>query len=315
MTLLSRPAILFSIAFMFLCTFGSCDTANNAERAKTGKEGRALTPEIHEDTLATVGGIRIGKLDVDSMMKRNPNFRKAVTPMRKPVLELIIQQELMSQKAVELGLDKDLDEYQEQAQRLEAQLNAFKRRILSKQFRKLEIVDKADIHEDEMKAYFNENLHKIQREFHVGQIIYKSGEKAINDDMNDFKSGVSFEDAAKRRFPDLPKEVKRHPWDLGYIRWDRIPEAWQDVIYEMKKDEISGILEGPGKRFSMIKIIDMRENPDPDFEASKPAIERILKNKKIEALTNQWEKKLRDEMEIIYYDNTEKRSTNRSANQ
>ncbi len=153
-----------------------------------------------------------------------------------------------------------------------------------------------------MKRYFSETLHKIQTEFHVGQLVYKGNDKAINDDLNDIKAGASFEDVAKRKFSDLPKKIDRNPWDLGYLRWNQIPEVWQDVIYGMKNGETSGIIKGPGKRFWIIKLIDRRENPNPDFEKSKSIIKQILKKRKIEALSYQWEKKLRDGAEIIYYE-------------
>ena len=45
---------------------------------------------------------------------------------------------------------------------------------------------------------------------------------------------------------------------------------------------------------------------NPDFEKSKSIIKQILKKRKIEALSYQWEKKLRDEAEIIYYEPAEK---------
>ncbi len=219
---------------------------------------------------------------------------------------MVIRQELVYKKAVELGLDAysddAYDDYQEEIQRLEAQLNAFRRKVMSKRFRRQEIVDKAVITEDEIKVYFGENLRKIQTEFHVGQILYKGDEEAIKGDLNDIEKGMSFEGVAEKRFSNLPKKLNMHPWDLGYLRWNQIPEAWQDVIYGMEKGETSGIIKGPKERFWIIKLVDRREDPNPDFEESKPIIEAILKKKKIEELGNQWQKKLRREAEIIYYE-------------
>jgi parvulin-like peptidyl-prolyl isomerase len=302
MPVLNRPALLLLVTAIFLCMFGSCDTSKNTEKVRMEEENRT-------DALASVNGIRIGDSDVANIMKGNANYRKATASMRKSVLEMIIRQELMYQKAVELGLDKHPDEYQEQVQRLEAQLYAFKRKVLSKRFRKQEVVDKTVIHEGEMRAYFNENSHKIQMEFHVGQISYRDDEEAINDDLNDIEKGALFEDVAEERFSELPKTLNMHPWDLGYLTWNQIPEAWQGVIYGMKKGETSGIIKGPEKRFSIIKLVDRRENPNSDFEKAKPLIGQILKERKMAELSKQWEKELRSEAEIIYYEQKEKGPT------
>lgn len=310
MTILNGSALSFSVAFISICMLGSCDTSKNTEKAGIEKEAQAVTPEIHDDTLASVNGVQIREIDVNRIMKKNANLRKAKGDMKRAVLEMIIRQELMYQKALELGLDRSpddyYDDYQEEIQRLEAQLNAFKRKIMSRRFRKQEITKKAIITEDEMKTYFGENLRKIQTEFHIGQILYRGNEKAINDDLNDIEKGASFEDVAEKRFSSLPKKLNMHPWDLGYLRWNQIPEAWQDVIYGMKKGETSGIIKGPKERFWIIKLVDRRENPNPDFEKSKSIIKAILKRKKIEELSNQWKKKLRDEAEVIYYKRAEK---------
>lgn len=308
MTVLKGPVLLLLVVSMSMFTLGSCDEFKRTEKVKS--ESKTAVREIQEGTLASVNGVYISDFDVDPILKKNPNYRKNPERMKKVVLEMIIRQELMYQKALELGLDRSpddyYDDYQEEIQRLEAQLNAFKRKIMSRRFRKQEITKKAIITEDEMKTYFGENLRKIQTEFHIGQILYRGNEKAINDDLNDIEKGASFEDVAEKRFSSLPKKLNMHPWDLGYLRWNQIPEAWQDVIYGMKKGETSGIIKGPKERFWIIKLVDRRENPNPDFEKSKSIIKAILKRKKIEELSNQWKKKLRDEAEVIYYKRAEK---------
>ena len=70
----------------------------------------------------------------------------------------------------------------------------------------------------------------------------------------------------------------------------------------MKKGETSGIIEGPKMESSVIKVLDRPEDPDADFAASKPMIKTILKRKKIKELRNYWQKKLRDEAEIVYFE-------------
>jgi len=223
---LHKPALWFLVAFIFLIGFGACEGAKDAKQANDLKE-------IPEGTLAVVNGVPIGEADIGNILKRNMRGRTVRPELRQSVLEMLIRQELMAQKAVDLGLDKQTvdDNDRKQIQRLEAELKIVKRRMLAKRFRTEEIYDKAVVTEDELKTFYDENLPRIRTELHVQQILYNDDEKSIEDDLNDIKSGVSFEAVAKRHFPKLPENMKRYPWDLGYLRWNQIPAEWQDVIY------------------------------------------------------------------------------------
>ena len=78
-----------------------------------------------------------------------------------------------------------------------------------------------------------------------------------------------------------------------------MPESWQDVVTDLPKGKLSGVILGPNNLFWIIKLIDKRENPSITFESIKPSILEVLKSAKIEALREQADRELRAEANIV----------------
>jgi hypothetical protein len=268
----------------------STSTANRAAgtRSQPGKSTK--------DVLATVNGTPIGEADVRFALSSGGHNKEVPPRSRKNVLEVIIRRELIYQRAVELGLDAN-GSYQEKLRRMEAQINAFKRKELSELFWR-EIAGRAVISEAEAKKYFAENATRIRTELRVWQILRRK-ESLIDQALNDLEQGTSFEEVAGRQFPKLPKTAGE-PWDLGYLRWKQVPKAWRNVVYDLKKGEVSGVIRGPNNRFWIIKLIDKREDPDITFESIKPTIMEVLKSAKIEELREKTDRDLRAKASIVY---------------
>lgn len=142
------------------------------------------------------------------------------------------------------------------------------------------------------------NAARIRTERHVWQILRRR-EGLLEQDLNDLEQGTSFEEVARKRFSRLPK-TGGAPWDLGYLKWNQVPEPWRNVVYDLKKDQMSGIIRGPNKRFWIIKLIDKREDPATTLESSKPMIVAVLKNAKFEELREKTERDLRTKATITY---------------
>ncbi|UCF35159.1 MAG: peptidyl-prolyl cis-trans isomerase [Phycisphaerales bacterium] len=264
--------------------------------ADRAADTRSQPGKSTEDVLVTVNGTPVGEADVRYALSTGGHNKEIPPRQRKNVLEVIIQQELVYQRAVELGLDANAG-YQKKLRQMEAQLNAFKRKELSELFWR-EIAGRAVISEAEAKKYFEENAARIQTELHVRQIL-KRQESVIEQALSDIEHGASFDEVARRQFPNLP-EGAGQPWDLGYLKWKQVPEAWRNVVYNLKKGEVSGVIRGPNSRFWIIKLIDKRENPDITFESIKPTIMEVLKNEKIEELRAQAARDLRAKASIVY---------------
>jgi parvulin-like peptidyl-prolyl isomerase len=267
---------------------------------KTDKADQGI-PKVEANVLATVNGIPIGKDDVRHALLRGKHGKQVTPEGQANVLETLIRQELIYQRAVELGLDKD-PAYLEKKRRIEAQLNAFKRKEMSNLFFRGQIEKKAAVSEKEAKEYFEKNAPRIRMEFHFWQILSKGNEAFIKESLRQIKNGTPFEEVAAKRFAGIPK-ASRPPWDLGFLRWNQIPQAWQRFVYKMNKGEVSGIIKGEGKRFWILKLVGKRENQNVDFDLMKSSIVRVLKANKIKVLRKMTDRDLRQRARIVYFGN------------
>lgn len=279
--------------------FGPTPASTHDQSPSTASQaaGTRAQPSAHtKDVLATVNGTPIGEVDVRFALSSGGHKEHIPSEHRKNVLEVIIRRELIRQRAVALGLDANA-RYQEKLRRMEAQINAFKRKELSELFWR-RIAGRAVVSEAGAERYFAGNAARIRTELHVWQILRRK-KGLIDQDLIDLKHGTSFEDVAGRQFPKLPKTAGA-PWNLGYLRWQQVPKAWRSVVYGLKKGEVSGVIRGPNNRFWIIKLIDKRENPDITFESIQPTVMEVLKNAKIEELRAQTERDLRAKASIVY---------------
>ncbi len=287
------PALLAAMAFgptLASSQDQPTSTADQAARART------QPPESTTDVLATVNGTPIGEADVLFALRSAGHNEDIPWAHRKNILEVIIRRELTYQRAVELGLDANPG-YQERLRRMEAQIDAFKRKELSELFWR-EIAARVSVREAEAKEYFAENAARIRTELHVWQILLRK-EGLIEQALIDLEQGTSFEEVARRQFPKLPKTAGT-PWDLGYLRWKQVPKAWRNVIYDLKRGEVSGVIRGPNNRFWIIKLVEKRVNPDITFESIKPIIMEVLKKARIEELRDKTARELRAKASIVY---------------
>ena len=204
--------------------------------------------------------------------------RKLLPEHRRNVLEVIIRRELIRQKAAELGLEAN-PVYQETLRRMQAQIDAFKREKLPELYWR-RLAAKAEVRDAEAQDYFTENAKRIRSEHHIWQILLRD-ESSIMQSLSEIERGASFEQAARKTFPNLTNTAMK-PWDLGYLRWTQVPESWQSVVDDLKIGEVSGVIRGPNNRFWIIKLIDRREDTSITFESMKPVIMAQLKNAKIE---------------------------------
>lgn len=280
----SFPFMLLTMAL--ICGFTiSCD-----QRPSTAIEG----------VVATVNGTAITQEDLKLAMQSAAGGHEKITSSanKESALENIIMQELASQQATKLGLDND-PKYQAELHGMEAQLNAFKRKKLSEILLQQELLKNIKISDAEAQQYFNNNATRLRTEINVWQILHRD-EISIKNIRTELDQGMSFEEAVKKLYPDNYPDMGRKPWDLGYLQWSQLPDAWQDVIYNMKIGETSDIIRGPNDRFWIIKLVDKRENTHLTFEQFKPKITEILKNDKFQKLHEKTIRDLKDSANIVY---------------
>jgi hypothetical protein len=162
------------------------------------------------------------------------------------------------------------------------------------------MVKRSSISDEEGWEYFEENADSIRADIRVWQILRRD-ESLIEQDRDDLAQGASFEDVAGKRFQDLP-QTGQSPWDLGYLRWEQIPEVWWNVLDDLSVGETSDIIRGASGRYWIIKIVDRRENPDISYEDVEAKIKAVLKSRRIRQFRDDLNRELLGEARIVYLD-------------
>jgi peptidyl-prolyl cis-trans isomerase C len=287
----------FLVSLISIVALASCERAQRASSPTPVASAPAAAPAPADDVLARVNGVPIRRADVALKQKSQSHNARMSPEPRESILEAIIREQILSEKAVALGLDAD-PRYQARLRPLEAQLNAFKRKELAELFLQREASRQAMVTEDEARRHYEEKGARMRTEIHVRQILRRS-QASIEEVRRALAAGKPFEEVARSLFPNLPENGHR-PWDLGWMKFVLAPPAWQKVVYSMKKGEVSGVLRGPRSRYWIIQLVDRRENAELTFERMKPALIESLKYTKMEELRAKTYKELRAKARVEF---------------
>lgn len=255
-----------------------------------GQEVPAPLPA--NDALVTVNGAAITTYDVQAS---SPSAH-GTPPSEDVVLDRLVLEELVTQRAVELGLDAD-PAYQQMVRELQARTHAVQREQLGRLF-DAHLVAQTTVTEDDARRYFDDHAAELQTEVHVWQMLYR--ERApLEEAQVALDRGEAFEAVAAKRFEGMPPQ-DRDPWDLGYLRWNQIPDAWREVVYDLQPGQVSGIIEGPNKRFWLIRLVDRRVNSEISYEVVAPVLLERLQVDEVARAREEALRELREQAEIVY---------------
>jgi hypothetical protein len=250
--------------------------------------------------LATVNGVPITDRDLEHTSKRalmggGPGHEDAAASGN--ALQSVVRDELVYQKAVQLGLDRDED-YRQRLEDLQAQVRAFQRQEMSSRYRRY-VQEHAAVPEQEARDYFEKNASVIQTRFHVLQIMYRGKYPEIVADHQAIQGGAPFEEVASRRFAGMPHEG-RPPWDLGELAWYQLPPSWRGVVDRLESGQVSDVIRGDNERFWVIKLAGKRIDPAVTFATEKERIVEALRQKKAEELHAQTLAEMKEKARIVY---------------
>jgi parvulin-like peptidyl-prolyl isomerase len=282
-----KPSVLI-IAVVLLASLFSCGEKREA------KQKTDVDPQVK--VLATVNGAPITEYDMNQILKKIPTGGGVHQDAAPNMLQTLVRDELIYQKSIELGLDKN-QEYRKKLKEVEAQLRAFQRQEMSTFFLRY-VHDKAEVTDSDVQGYFEKNAKRIQTKYHVWQIFYKGKYPEIVKDFEDLKSGMPFEKVAARRFSNLPPNIKA-PWDIGDLYWNQMPQPWQDVVDRLTPGQVSDIIKGPNDRFWVIKLVNKTVNPKITFATEKERIVEVLRKQKADKLYDDMLSQMRAKSGIV----------------
>lgn len=245
--------------------------------------------------LATVNGAPITNEDV--LLRLGGHGEYLSTPLKDQTLDDIINEELLYQKGVKLGLDKDA-KFQDTVRVMERKIAMYKRAEMSRRVTDTQIAATVNVTERDIKDYYGKHAEEISTDLHLGVLQFDDAIRA-QETLGKIRSGTSFEEAAKgiSSHRDTQMTKVKNPWDMGYLHWNQIWPEMTETVYALKKGEVSDVLTAQSGIF-IVKLIERKKNPDASFDTLKSVIENRLYGIKIKEAYGRYLEQLKKESTI-----------------
>lgn len=213
-------------------------------------------------------------------------------------LDDIIDQELLYQQGLKLGLDKD-PSYREKLAKLDRQPAGARRIELARRVFNTQIASKINLMPQDGKDYFDKNADKIATELHLEYMKFDDKQKA-EDALKKIRGGAVFESIA-RSVMGTNKVAGREPWDLGFQKWQQIPVDFVDPVYRLKPGEVSDVLGNQQTDFQIVKLVATRKIPKLEYAPISAIVMNRLRDLKLLEAYYQYIAQLKKDATIVKY--------------
>jgi parvulin-like peptidyl-prolyl isomerase len=273
----------------FLNSFGIC-LAILVLCASCKTEPRARVPE--PGILALVNGTAITQDDL--YMRLHNSYEDSSARMREEMLEDIIQEELLYQEGIKLGLDQEA-KYRNAVRIMEMKLRDFKRAEMARRVASTRITATVNVTEDDVKAYYSRYEAVIAKDLHLYFLDFPD-QKQAEEAFRKIQGGAAFEEIAGGRNP-AKSGKERDPWDAGFLRWDQMPGEWTAVIHGMKKGDVKVMAARTGAG-AVIKLVDMRTNAEATYDRMSAIIMTRLREERVNEAFDRYMQNLKQNSRI-----------------
>lgn len=257
--------------------------APEAEKKEVEKE-----PEVPEkEVIAIVDGVEITK---DEFVQR------LTALVGKSVLEQMIDEILIKQKAKELKIEVKPEEIDEKIDEIKERFSseeAFRQQLsksgttietLRQQFESQILMEKlaakeAVVTEEEIRDYFYKNKARFAKpeEIKASHILVRTEEEA-NEILSQLRAGADFAELAKEKSTD--PSTKDKGGDLGFFSRGKMTPAFEEAAFALQVGEISEVVKTP-YGYHIIKVEERRPAQEPNLELAREEIKETLTQQKI----------------------------------
>jgi parvulin-like peptidyl-prolyl isomerase len=255
-----------------------------------GKQQQAPSTN-NQNVLARVNGTPITATDVDFQEQK---FHDNAPKVNRS-LDDVINQELLFQQGLKLGLDKDPG-YRAKLPELAAQPAEAKRIEMARRVFNTQIASRINVSFQDARDYYKRNEEQIRTELHLEMIKFGELQQA-KEALNKIRGGTRFEEIA-RLVTGNTKVNKHEPWDLGFVKWENVPIDFVEKIYKLKPGEVSDILGSRQAGFQIVKLVDSRKGPKGSFEPLQASIMNRLRDLRLLEAYNLYVAQLRKDAKI-----------------
>jgi parvulin-like peptidyl-prolyl isomerase len=205
-------------------------------------------------------------------------------------LDDIIDQELLYQQGLKLGLDRD-PSYRNQLLKLDRQPAGARRMEMARRVFNTQIAATINIMPRDAREYYDKNADIIATELHLAIIKYDNRQDA-EDALKKIRSGEPFESVARSAM------AGNEQWDLGFVKWANVPVDFVTLLYQLKPGEVSDILGSHQTGFQIVKLLASRKIARVDYSQVSAVVTNRLQELRLLEAYNQYVDQLRKNAKI-----------------
>ncbi|MDH5752150.1 MAG: peptidyl-prolyl cis-trans isomerase [Deltaproteobacteria bacterium] len=248
-----------------------------------------------DPVLAVVNGREITRSQLLSSMGNNPESEFSEQE-KQDALEQLVEHELILQKGIELGLDSDQG-YDRIIRKMENRLLEVKRKQMYQLFYKKEFLEKAQISDESLKEYFEQNQEHIQSDYYLQGLSFDEENKARKA-LERLAGGESFEKLALELYPNHRTAKHGKPWDMGKISLLQLPDKWRQEVMKLNIGQNTGLIYFGKSGYRILRLADKKPNPALTFEAVRKQLFIDRRSQLLEEQFREYKKELRNKATI-----------------
>ncbi len=242
--------------------------------------------------VAVVNGSAITEDDLALFMNGGHSIREP-EDARLRMIDELINQELLYQQGLKLGMDKD-PRYRNQIRIMEMRIREYKRAEMARQVASIKIAAAVSITSEDARRYYAQNESMITTDLRLSILRFPSEDQA-RAAHESITAGAPFDDVAAQVLP----AGSGQDGDTGFLHWNQIPVEWADSFFNLSRGEVSRVLHSPRLGYCVARLTDRRKNPDATFEAMSASITNRLQDIRIQEAYDRYIAQLRKEAHII----------------
>jgi peptidyl-prolyl cis-trans isomerase C len=260
-----------------------CACNKAPQSATVGDSDKAAAP------VAIVNGTPISREIYDFYLKSIAAGKSSadLTPdQRNQVLDELINMQLIEERGLQDGIDKDPD--------VAVRLQIARLRLLADGESQKYLKGKEPT-DQELRVEYETALTTMDKtEYHARHILVAT--KELADQLTaKIKGGAKFEDIAKAQSMDGSKE---RGGDLGWFSPTRMVKPFADAVKTLKKGEMTASPVQTQFGWHIIKLEDTREVTPPPFEQVKEQLSNRVMQKKLQAYVEDLKKTAKIERKL-----------------
>jgi len=247
---------------------------------------------LKKNAVAIVNGKVITLSELRNKISTYPEFyQDYVKQVPQQALEDYIGEKLLMQKAKKYE--------RKYSKKIKQELENYKNDLLIKEFLTDQVLSKANISQDEIKMYYNNNLKDflVPEKIHLYEIVVPTQE-AAEAVLKRLSEGEDFSEIAKRESISSSKDKGG---DLGMIARGQLTPEIEELLFSMKPNQVLGKTVKTEQGYHILKVGEIQPSHLQSIEEATPTIKQILITQKRSQLLSTYLNQLKNESKIIRF--------------